>query len=71
VLSGDADASEATLDLEKAAEELARSERGLERDDAVEEERLLADADGLRVAQGRDGDDLDAVLGRQRVDGRA
>ena len=46
-------------------------ERRVERGRAVEEARLLADADRLRLAQRRDGDDLDSLLGGEGVDGRA
>src|SRR5262245_52437983 len=50
-------------------EELTRCQRGLELHGAVEERRLLADPDRRRLTQGRDGDDLDPRLGRERIDG--
>jgi hypothetical protein len=71
VLAGDADAAEALLDGEQAVEELACPERRLERDGTVEEARLPADADRLRFAKRRDGDDLDSFLRSERVDGCA
>ena len=71
VLAGDADTAEALLDGEQPLEELAGVERRLERGRAVEKERLLADSDRLGLAQRRDGDDLDAVLGGEGVDGLA
>src|SRR4029453_11378695 len=38
---------------------------------AVEEARLLADAERLRLAQGRHGNDVDSLLGGESVDGRS
>src|SRR4029077_10946871 len=70
-LAGDANPAEALLDGEQPVEELARAERGLERGHAVEEARLLADADRVCLAQRGDGRDLDSFLGAERVDGLA
>src|SRR5215475_13824836 len=69
VLSGDTDTAETTLDGEQDVEERTCGESRLERDDSVEEARLLADADWLRLAQGRDRHDLDPLLGAERLDG--
>ena len=66
VLPGDADASEALLDGEQAVEELARLECRVECSGTVEEERLFADSDRLRLAEARDGDDLDPLFGGER-----
>src|SRR6516162_1958124 len=69
MLAGDADAAEALLGCEEPVEELPRGERRLDLGGAVEEERLRADADGLGLAERRDGHDLDPVLvvqGRER-----
>src|SRR5262249_1055204 len=57
------------LDSEQPVEVLVRGQSRLEHDDAVEVGRLLADSDRLRLAQGRDGDDLDADLLVERADG--
>ena len=71
VLPGDADAAEALLDSEQPIEELARGQRGLEGDDAVEIRRLLPHSDRRRLAQGRDGDDLGSRFVSERADGCA
>src|SRR4029077_16729219 len=70
-LAGDANTAEALLDGEQPVEELARAERGLERGHAVEEARLLADADPACLAQPGGGPALESFLGAERVAGCA
>ena len=47
-------AAQLALDREEDVEQLPRRELGLERGDAVQEPRLVGDADRIRLAQGRD-----------------
>ena len=54
--------AELALDVEQHDEELFRSERGLDRDRGVEEPRLVEVADGIGLAEQRDGDDVDPLL---------
>src|SRR5579871_982486 len=68
VLARSPGAAEALLGREQPVEELASRERRLELGGAVEEERLRADADRLRLAQRRDGDDFDPVLLGERLE---
>src|SRR5919201_303331 len=60
---------ERALDREEPVEELPRLEVGLELDCAVQEPRLVLDADGPRVPEGGDAPDLRARQAPQRLDG--
>ena len=61
-------AAERALDLEEALEQLVRRELRLERRDAVEERGLVDVADGVGLAEPRDGTELDAGLGGKEVE---
>ena len=58
-------APQPTLDGEEDVEQLPRRELGLERGDAVQKPRLVGDADRIRLAQGRDGDDARELCDRR------
>jgi hypothetical protein len=58
-------ATQGPLDGEHPIEELAWRERRLELRRRVQEARLVQVADGLGLAEGRDGAQLDAGLGRE------
>jgi subtilase family protein len=58
-------AAEASLDREEQVEELPRRASGLEGRDPVQERRLIDDADGLRIDQGGNAEDLDPLGGRK------
>src|SRR6476659_10440586 len=60
------DATEAALDRKQALEQLAGAQRRVELGGAVEETRLVLVPDGVGLAQGRDRDDADSVLGREQ-----
>src|SRR4051812_32527676 len=60
--------AEPPLDVEEAVEELARPQLRVDRRRRVEEARLVGVSDGVRLALGRHGDDLNARLGPKRVE---
>jgi len=64
-----ADPAERALDAQEDVKKLARGQGRLGGDGAVQEPRLADHADRVRLLQGRDPDDLDAVLGREELDG--
>jgi hypothetical protein len=64
-------AAQSPLDGEQAVEELTRRERRLELGRAVQEARLVEVVDGIGLAKGRNGAELDAGLGREQVEGSA
>src|SRR5690348_18231304 len=61
-------APEAALDLEQEAEEPPWRQPRLEDGDSVQEARLIHEADGDRIPQRGDGDDLDIRVGGERSD---
>ena len=61
-------AAEALLDGQQPVEKLARAQLGLDPDDTVEERPLCDRPDRLRLADLGQGDDDDAVLGREQLD---
>jgi Subtilase family len=60
---------ELPLHLEERAEEVARPELGLEPRSRVQEFRLVEMADGLGLAEGRDGVDANALAGAEELEG--
>src|SRR4029078_5991083 len=64
-----AHAAELLLHGEQLIEEICRRERGLDRDGAVEEARLVEVADGIGLPERRDGDHLDTGSLFQQLDG--
>src|SRR5690242_17964090 len=62
-------ATEAGLDGEQALEQRSRAEFRLHLRGAVEEVRLVEVADGLGLAQAGDRHELDALLGRELLEG--
>src|SRR5262245_36348576 len=62
-------ATEPALDLEEAVEQLPRRQGRLQCDRAVEEQRLLDDADRRRLPELRDGTNLDTLRLGEQVDG--
>src|SRR5262245_35532854 len=63
-----ADPSHSLLDAEQAAEQLPGRELRLESDRAVQERALLDRADGLGFPDLRNGANLNAILGRKKLD---
>src|SRR5690348_658597 len=61
-------AAQRLLDGEHPLQELAGRERRLELCRAVQEARLVEVADGVGLAEGRDGAELDPGLGREQVE---
>src|SRR5439155_5601326 len=61
-------ATQGLLDGEQPIQELARRERRLELGCAVQEARLVKVADGIGLAEGGDGAELDTGLGREQVE---
>ncbi len=62
------DPAQRALRAEKDVQKLARGQGRLDRDGAVQEPWLVDHTDGVRLLQGRDPDDLDAVLGGEERD---
>ena len=57
------------FDVEQKLEQGPGGERGVQRNHAVDEARLVENADGLGLDQAGESDDLDARLRAQRFDG--
>jgi len=65
------DATERALDPEQQLEKSLRRETRVDRDGAVQERRLIDDADRVRLAELGDADHVDAVRTPEELDGAA